>query len=52
MRDHLERALIMGVRQGLSASLTRLIAREGMGVGTRRTDGGETGAPWSPRPVQ
>jgi hypothetical protein len=31
MRDHLERALIMGVRQGPSASLARLIAREGMG---------------------
>lgn len=33
MRDHYERALIVGVGEGLSASLARLFAREGMRVG-------------------
>ena len=33
MRDHCERALIVGVGDGLSASLARLFAREGMRVG-------------------
>ncbi|WP_019013569.1 SDR family NAD(P)-dependent oxidoreductase [Elioraea tepidiphila] len=33
MRDHYERALIVGVGAGLSASLARLFAREGMRVG-------------------
>jgi NAD(P)-dependent dehydrogenase (short-subunit alcohol dehydrogenase family) len=33
MRDHYERALIVGVGDGLGASLARLFAREGMRVG-------------------
>lgn len=33
MRDRYERALVVGVGEGLSAALARLLAREGMKVG-------------------
>ena len=41
MRDSYDRALIVGVGEGLSASLARLLAREGMAVGLAARETGK-----------